>query len=311
MPLADVIQRFIAQIGNHWGPSVNAACEEYFESCHATVPEPLNPIYASQKNIKYGEHERHRLNVYWPQSIAKTERLPVVVYFHGGAFKGGDNEITPHLHANIGKFFASNNMIGVLGTYRLLPEARFPDGIEDVTSALQWIKANVHHYGGDADDIFAIGQSAGGGHLAMALFSGRLQQQNAMPRGVMLQSAALHYDLSQEPRRLSMIDYYATHDLDRIMAQSAMGLFSELVTVETRMPKLFVTIAEFDFKECVQGNLKLMHAFSERMGYLPEYQVLQGHNHVSYCLSIGLQGDEVGPRIVKWVRECLGTNSLG
>lgn len=199
-------------------------------------------------------------------------------------------------------------MIGILGTYRLLPEARFPDGIEDVTSALQWIKANVHHYGGDADGIFAIGQSAGGGHLAMALFSGRLQQQNAMPRGVMLQSAALQYDLSQEPRRLSMIDYYATHDLDRIMAQSAMGLFSELVTAETMIPNLFVTIGEFDFEECVQGNLKFIHAFSQRMDYLPKYQVLQGHNHVSYCLSMGLEGDEVGPRIVEWVRECLDSN---
>lgn len=63
MPLADVIQSFIAQFGNHWGPPVNAACEEYFESCHAALPEPLDPVYASQKNVKYGEHERHRLDV--------------------------------------------------------------------------------------------------------------------------------------------------------------------------------------------------------------------------------------------------------
>ncbi|KAF7626343.1 Alpha/Beta hydrolase protein [Aspergillus flavus] len=307
MPLADVIQSFIAQFGNHWGPPVNAACEEYFESCHAALPEPLDPVYASQKNVKYGEHERHRLDIYWPQSIAKTERLPVVVYFHGGAFKVGDNEITPHLHANIGKFFASNNMIGILGTYRLLPEARFPDGMDDVTSALRWIKANIHEYGGNVNGVFAIGQSAGGGHLAMALFSGRLQQQNAMPTGVMLQSAALLYDLSQEQRRTSMIAYYATHDLDRILAQSALGLFNELVTAETMMPALFVTVAEFDFQECLQGNQKFVRAFSKRMKYLPTYQVLPGHNHVSYCLSIGLQGDEVGPRIVEWVRDCLCT----
>ncbi|KAB8226682.1 Alpha/Beta hydrolase protein [Aspergillus novoparasiticus] len=307
MPLTDVIQSFIAQFGNHWGPPVNAACEEYFESCHTALPEPLDPIYTCQKSVKYGEHERHRLDIYWPQSIAKTERLPVVVYFHGGGFKVGDNEITPHLHANIGKFFASNNMIGILGTYRLLPEARFPDGMDDVTSALRWIKANIHEFGGDANGVFAIGQSAGGGHLAMALFSGRLQQQNAMPRGVMLQSAALLYDLSQEQRRTSMIAYYATQDWDRILAQSALGLFNELVTAETMMPALFVTVAEFDFQECLQGNLKFMQAFSKRMKYLPTYQVLPGHNHVSYCLSIGLQGDEVGPRIVEWVRGCLGT----
>ncbi|GMG03712.1 unnamed protein product [Aspergillus oryzae] len=247
MPLADVIQSFIAHFGNHWGPPVNAACEEYFESCHAALPEPLDPVYACQKNVKYREHERHRL------------------------------------------------------------DARFPDGMDDVTSALRWIKANIHEYGGDANGIFAIGQSAGGGHLAMALFSGRLQQQNAMPKGVMLQSAALLYDLSQEQRRTSMIAYYATHDLDRILAQSALGLFNELVTAETMMPALFVTVAEFDFQECLQGNQKFVRAFSKRMKYLPTYQVLPGHNHVSYCLSIGLQGDEVGPRIVEWVRDCLCT----
>ncbi|GMG47230.1 unnamed protein product [Aspergillus oryzae var. brunneus] len=186
-------------------------------------------------------------------------------------------------------------------------QARFPDGMDDVTSALRWIKANIHEYGGDANGIFAIGQSAGGGHLAMALFSGRLQQQNAMPKGVMLQSAALLYDLSQEQRRTSMIAYYATHDLDRILAQSALGLFNELVTAETMMPALFVTVAEFDFQECLQGNQKFVRAFSKRMKYLPTYQVLPGHNHVSYCLSIGLQGDEVGPRIVEWVRDSLCT----
>ncbi|KAB8249599.1 Alpha/Beta hydrolase protein [Aspergillus flavus] len=284
MPLADVIQSFIAQFGNHWGPPVNAACEEYFESCHAALPEPLDPVYASQKNVKYGEHERHRLDIYWPQSIAKTERLPVVV-----------------------KILRVQHMIGILGTYRLLPEARFPDGMDDVTSALRWIKANIHEYGGNVNGVFAIGQSAGGGHLAMALFSGRLQQQNAMPTGVMLQSAALLYDLSQEQRRTSMIAYYATHDLDRILAQSALGLFNELVTAETMMPALFVTVAEFDFQECLQGNQKFVRAFSKRMKYLPTYQVLPGHNHVSYCLSIGLQGDEVGPRIVEWVRDCLCT----
>ncbi|KJK67507.1 alpha/beta hydrolase fold [Aspergillus parasiticus SU-1] len=274
MPLTDVIQSFIAQFGNHWGPPVNAASEEYFESYHAALPELLDPIYACQKNVKYGEHERHRLDV------------------------NSDN---------LAKFFASNNMIGILGTYRLLPEARFPDGMNDVTSALRWIKANIHGYGGDANGVFAIGQSAGGGHLAMALFSGRLQQQNAMPRGVMLQSAALLYDLSQEQRRTSMIAYYATQDWDRILAQSALGLFNELVTAETMMPALFVTVAEFDFQECLQGNLEFMQAFSKRMKYLPTYEILPGHNHVSYCLSIGLQGDEVGPRIVEWVRGCLGT----
>ncbi|KAF7595933.1 hypothetical protein BBP40_004079 [Aspergillus hancockii] len=262
------------------------------------MPEPVETAYGYEKGVMYGEHERHRLDVYWPRSGRQNGGLPVVIYFHGGGFWSGDNEISPHIHANIGKFFASNNMIGILGTYRVLPQAQFPHGLEDITSAIHWIKTNVHRFGGDKRNIFAIGQSAGGAHLAMALFSGRLQQQDAMPQGVMLQSAALFYDLTQEQRRRKIMDYYTTEDPQRILAQSALGIFVDSVTAETIMPKLFIIIGEFDFEECVQGHLKFLGVFFAKMGRLPTFEVLSDHNHVSYCLSIGLPGDEVGPRIV-------------
>ncbi|GKZ28919.1 hypothetical protein AbraIFM66950_001877 [Aspergillus brasiliensis] len=314
MPLATEIQQFILGFKSHWDGAVNTACQDFFEARHASL-EPANPdpSIRYENNVKYGTDPRHRLDVFWPADATTTNAtLPVVVYFHGGAFKLGDNTITPHMHANIGRFFASRGMIGVLGTYRLLPEARYPDGQEDVASALTWLHHHVHQYGGDRNAIFALGQSAGGGHLAMALYSGRLKSDEgqSLVRGVLLLSAALKYDLSKKGRRETMEQYYGTTDHAVIHSRSAYGIFEGLPPVEDAdvvavpTPQLFVMLAEWDFEECVQGNLDFLKLCAARQRRLPRFEVLPGHNHVSYALSIGLPGDEVGPKIADWVRQC-------
>ncbi|PYI32199.1 alpha/beta-hydrolase [Aspergillus indologenus CBS 114.80] len=313
MPLSPEIQDFILGFKNRWDPSVNAACERFFETCHASLPpSDAESLIESEQDVKYGPDSRHRLDIFWPANASKANTaLPVVVYFHGGAFKAGDNTITPHLHANIGKFFAANGMIGVLGTYRLLPQARYPDGREDVAAALTWLHDHVHRYGGDRNAIYALGQSAGGGHLAMALYAGRLisDEGQSLVRGVLLLSAALEYDLGKEDRRRSMEAYYGTNDHDFIQAHSALGTFQRLSDGDDEAgrttPELFVVVAEWDFAECVHGNLDFLQAYNTQRRRLPKFEVFLGHNHVSYCLSIGLPGDEVGPKIVEWVRQCL------
>ncbi|RAH86795.1 alpha/beta-hydrolase [Aspergillus japonicus CBS 114.51] len=202
-------------------------------------------------------------------------------------------------------------MIGVLGTYRLLPQARYPDGREDVAAALTWLHDHVHRYGGDRNAIFALGQSAGGGHLAMALYAGRLisDEGQSLVRGVLLLSAALEYDMGKEDRRRSMEAYYGMNDHNFIHAHSALGTFQRLSNDDDEAvgstPELFVMVAEWDFEECARGNLNFLQAYYRQQRRLPSCEVLLGHNHVSYCLSIGLPGDEVGPKIVEWVRQCL------
>ncbi|RAH47381.1 alpha/beta hydrolase [Aspergillus brunneoviolaceus CBS 621.78] len=313
MPLSPEIQDFIHGFKSRWDPSVNAACERFFETCHASLPPPdAEPSIACEKDVKYGPDPRHRLDIFWPTNASTTNAtLPVVVYFHGGAFKAGDNTITPHLHANIGKFFADNGMIGVLGTYRLLPDARFPDGRDDVAAALTWLHDHIHQYGGDRNSIFALGQSAGGGHLAMALYAGRLisDEGRNLVRGVLLLSAALEYDLGKEDRRRSMEAYYGTNGHEFIHAHSALGAFKKVSHEDDEAggtaPDLFLLLAEWDFEECVRGNLDFLQAYNKQRRRVPRFEVLSGHNHVSYCLSIGLPGDGVGPKIVEWARQCL------
>ncbi|KAL4868043.1 Alpha/Beta hydrolase protein [Aspergillus spectabilis] len=74
----------------------------------------------------------------------------------------------------IARFFASHGMVGVFATYHLLSQARFPDGMQDTSLAVRWLAENIGQDGGDLRSIFLIGQSAGGAHLSMALWSGLL-----------------------------------------------------------------------------------------------------------------------------------------
>lgn len=46
--------------------------------------------------------------------------------------------------------------------YRLAPEFRFPQAIDDVSSAIRWVKANAAKYRVDVSKIAIIGESAGG-----------------------------------------------------------------------------------------------------------------------------------------------------
>lgn len=46
-------------------------------------------------------------------------------------------------------------------TYRLLPEASYPSGAEDITMALTWLGAETAKLGGDKNDMVAVGHSAG------------------------------------------------------------------------------------------------------------------------------------------------------
>lgn len=90
-----------------------------------------------------------------------------------------------------GKYFASNGCVCAIATYRLIPEAKYLSGAEDVSLALKWLKDHAESYGGDSLKMTAVGQSAGGAHLASAIFAGNLRSQGVTLDGVMLHSVPL------------------------------------------------------------------------------------------------------------------------
>lgn len=85
--------------------------------------------------------------------------FPAAILVHGGGFDGG------HRDTNVRPLFDVLTQAGFAWfsvDYRLAPEFQFPQAIEDLNSAIVWVKANAAKYHLDTGRIALIGESAGG-----------------------------------------------------------------------------------------------------------------------------------------------------
>jgi para-nitrobenzyl esterase len=111
------------------------------------------------------------LNV-WTPAVTGKEKLPVLVYFHGGGLFAGSG-CEPRY---AGESMARRGIVSITVNYRLgifgffsLPELtnESPNhssgnyGFLDQNAALKWIKANIASFGGDPNRITIAGESAG------------------------------------------------------------------------------------------------------------------------------------------------------
>jgi acetyl esterase len=87
------------------------------------------------------------------------ERLPVLVYFHGGGFVVGGIETHDGLCRRL-SHLAHCAVVSV--EYRLAPEFKFPTAHNDAWDAVCWVHAQAHSLGLDGSLIALGGDSAGG-----------------------------------------------------------------------------------------------------------------------------------------------------
>ncbi|KAK6792801.1 hypothetical protein RDI58_011882 [Solanum bulbocastanum] len=106
--------------------------------------------------------------IYRPNSATKSKKLPLVVYFHGGAFcisSVGD----PKYHDSLNVFVSCANVVLVSVDYRLAPEHPLPTAYDDSWFVLQWVALHKSKQGNEVwlnefvnfDTVFLAGDSAG------------------------------------------------------------------------------------------------------------------------------------------------------
>ncbi|WP_425259478.1 alpha/beta hydrolase [Rubrivivax sp. RP6-9] len=90
---------------------------------------------------------------------ASHDRLPLLLYLHGGGFTVGSLET----HDSLCRQLALRSGGAVVALhYRLAPEHRFPTAVEDAWAALRWLVAEAGGLGLDGSRIAVGGDSAGG-----------------------------------------------------------------------------------------------------------------------------------------------------
>lgn len=127
------------------------------------LPPTAGPIAAAEfrPDIEYANinGESLKLDANVPDGNGP---FPVAILIHGGGWGGGDKarEYVPPVTPLIDEDFAWFSI-----NYRLAPTHRWPACIDDVRTAIRWVKEHAAEFKGDPNRIVLIGYSAGG-HLA-------------------------------------------------------------------------------------------------------------------------------------------------
>ncbi|MEX1207059.1 MAG: alpha/beta hydrolase [Acidimicrobiia bacterium] len=125
----------------------------------------------------YGPHERHLVDRVTAPTF--TGPAPVLIHIHGGGWWRGrkSQQGRPLL-----RHMARSGWVVLAATYRLSPEATFPDHLHDIERLIAWAKANAAELGIDSRFVAITGGSAGGHLAALAgLGNGDARVQVAVP----------------------------------------------------------------------------------------------------------------------------------
>ena len=143
-------------------------------SCGEVVPAlaPLlreEPQAAKLSDLSYGTAagEKLLLDVSVP---AGEGPFPVAILVHGGGWSGGD-KAEGEGGAGIGVWFGpltAAKFAWFSINYRLAPQHRWPACLDDVQTAIRWVKANAAKFNGDPARIALFGHSAGGHLVCLA-----------------------------------------------------------------------------------------------------------------------------------------------
>ncbi|CAM0951711.1 unnamed protein product [Alopecurus aequalis] len=105
------------------------------------------------------------VRLYLPKLTDPSTELPVLVYFHGGAFLIGSADDAAY-HSYVNALAAAAGVLVVSADYRLAPEHPLPAAYDDCWAALQWAVASSTQdewisKHGDTARLFLAGDSAG------------------------------------------------------------------------------------------------------------------------------------------------------
>lgn len=145
--------------------------KKYTKRIHVKAFSLINQILVSYKDnkckvpsnitsildIQYDkEKDICKLDIHKPRFISKS--LPIIIYYHGGGWAVGDKSI----YRNFCSLLSGKGFIVFNVNYELTSTKPHPEPIKDCIKGANWIYKNSKIYGGDINNIFIIGDSAGG-----------------------------------------------------------------------------------------------------------------------------------------------------
>lgn len=154
MPLDPIVEAMLKQMAEAGAPPMIELPPADARAMYRAMNEANTR--APMHEVADTEAEGVAIRIYRP---GPEDRLPCLVYYHGGGWVIGDLET----HDNVCRNLAREAHCVVVATdYRLAPEHPFPAPLDDCVTVAKWVAANADELNIDAGRIALGGDSAGG-----------------------------------------------------------------------------------------------------------------------------------------------------
>jgi hypothetical protein len=269
------------------------------------------------------------LDVYYPLTPHPSGKTPILFFVYGGSFTTGERNLNAKfglVYANLGAFFARQGIVTVIPDYRLVPNVVYPQPVEDVRDAMDWVIQNPSTLlldgegsessgGGEAalgalqlDKLFILGHSAGAFHVGSLLFNPDILPVNNSGLRSKISGAALSggpYDLSAVESGTPRGDLYQTYfgSVEEAKSKDILALANRFPQSElANLPDIVLIKAEEEpgfLNEASEGLKKVLSKRLER-----DQKLIVGgrHNHISINWALGIgEGEEWAYELADWI----------
>ena len=179
---------------------------EAYDARPAHIAPPFVELYKVTNLTLEHDALSIRSRVYTP--FKSEQKLPVVVFYHGGGMVIGSLDGYDTLCRQIA-YQARCIVISV--DYRLAPEHKFPAAVEDAYGALRWLLANGESLNTDLDNIALVGDSAGGNLAAVCALLARDDKLTTLAGQVLIYPATAPHADSESHHKFAK-GYYLERD---------------------------------------------------------------------------------------------------
>jgi triacylglycerol lipase len=267
-------------------------------------------VLASQ-NIKidvgYGIDAAQRLDLRTPAG----KHFATLIFVHGGSLVSGDKADSDYAH--VCDAFPAVGIACANVDYRLGPQHPWPRQVEDLVSAIAWVRTNIAANGGDPKKLFLLGHSSGATLVALVGSDDRYLATHGMKlsdlRGVMPMGSIMWDDeldqaiaqrgrdtiaqsFQRDPanRLFGSLDVYQDHWPARHIHAGLPPFLFLIAESEQEQPPVLKTNAKFveDARKC---------------GNEAAYQVFAGRKHYTMVRQLHQPDDAVFGAILRFIRQ--------
>lgn len=229
-------------------------------------------MYAVQrKTLAIAPYGEGAVDLYLPKGISAP---PCIVYFHGGGLEGGDRASDQGLYMDI----AENGVAVAAADYRVYPDARYPQFVEDAAAAAAFMRHSASALG--LGPVWVGGSSAGAYLSMMLCFAEEFLGKHGLCTD---DFAGWFFDAGQPTTHYNILRERG-EDTRLIRVDEAAPLYHITRDFSGSPPPIQILVADGDMPSRPEQNL-LLRAALIHFGYPAEkigFRVMRGYGHCGY-----------------------------